>query len=376
MAEQVLALTRALIQRRSVTPADVGCLELIGERLARAGFGLQRFDCGEVSNLWARRGSAAPVFVFAGHTDVVPSGALDLWQSPPFTPSERDGLLYGRGAADMKSALAAMVIAAERFVSQYSNHSGSLCFLLTSDEEGVARDGTRHVVSELRRRGQPIDWCLVGEPSCSQRLGDVLRNGRRGSLSGHLQVHGVQGHVAYPDKALNPIHAALPVLKTLSERTWDDGDAYFPPTSLQISNIAAGTGVDNVIPATLEATFNFRFSPASPAHDLQTRVESVLQAQGLDYALDWHLSGEPFFTRPGRLVDAAVAAISDTLGVVPTLSTGGGTSDGRFIAPYGADVVEFGPVNESIHQIDEHVRIADLEPLAAAYEAILVKLLR
>ncbi len=373
MRTEVFDLSCELIARPSVTPRDEGCLELIGERLARCGFTLERLDAGGVSNLWATRGSAGPVLCFAGHTDVVPPGEPASWRSDPYTPTVRDGLLYGRGAADMKSSLAAMVVAVERIAAH--EQRGTLAVLFTSDEEGVATHGTRHVVEALRTRGQALDYCLVGEPSSQTRLGDLLRNGRRGSLNGRLRVRGVQGHVAYPQKALNPIHRALPALDELQASVWDEGNEFFPATSFQISNLAAGTGAENVIPPTLEAWFNFRYSTASTADGLKARVHALLDRHGLDYALDWQLSGEPFLTAGGRLLDAVQATLVAELGVTPELSTGGGTSDGRFIATLGTEVIELGPINETIHKIDECVAVADLEPLARIYEGIARRLL-
>jgi len=368
MADDVLDLACALIARPSVTPRDEGCLEILGARLARCGFALERMDAGGVSNLWATRGGEGPVFCFAGHTDVVPPGDAASWQSDPFAPTLRDGRLYGRGAADMKSSLAAMIVAIERIPA--AEQRGTLAVLFTSDEEGIAIDGTRLVVEALRARGQAIDYCLVGEPSSQARLGDLLRNGRRGSLNARLRVRGVQGHVAYPEKAQNPIHRALPALDELRATVWDAGNAHFPATSFQISNLHAGAGAENVIPPTLEAWFNFRYSTASTAAGLQARVHEVLDRHGLDYALDWQLSGEPFLTAGGRLLDAVQAALAAELAIAPELSTGGGTSDGRFIATLGAEVIELGPVNDTIHKVDECVAVADLEPLARIYEGI------
>lgn len=376
MSSPTLDLACALIARESVTPADAGCLDLVGARLAAVGFALERMPHGPVDNLWAvRGGSAGPLFVFAGHTDVVPPGDLAGWHSPPFAPTVREGMLYGRGAADMKGSLAAMVTAAERFTRAHPTHGGRLAFLLTSDEEGVAVDGTVRVVETLLARGELPDYCLVGEPSSETRLGDLLRNGRRGSLNGRLRVRGVQGHVAYPALASNPIHRVLPALTELCAIEWDRGNAFFPPTSFQISNIGAGTGAENVIPPTLDARFNFRFATASTAEALRTRVHAVLDAHGVDYELAWQLSGEPFLTTGGALLVAVQSEIRDTLGITPRLSTGGGTSDGRFIAKTGAEVVELGPVNATIHKIDECVSVADLDALSRIYEGILRRLL-
>lgn len=372
---QVFELTTDLIRRASVTPDDAGCQTVLAARLAAAGFAIEHLRYGEVDNLWATHGQGRPVFVLLGHTDVVPSGPVDAWTSPPFEPAIRDGRLYGRGAADMKSGVAAMVVAAEDFVRRHPDHAGTLAVLVTSDEEGRSIDGVRRVVEEFRRRGQPIDFCLVGEPSSRQALGDLIRVGRRGSLSGHLVVRGVQGHVAYPEKARNPIHAAAPALAELAATRWDEGDADFPPTSFQISNLAAGTGAGNVIPGTLTALFNFRFGTANSAAGLRERVEACLHRHGLDFALDWNLSGEPFLTRPGRLREAVDAAVLACCGRRPEASTGGGTSDGRFIAPLGAEVVELGPVNASIHQVDEHIDLADLEALPALYGEVIARCL-
>lgn len=369
MNAEVFDLTCELITRPSVTPRDEGCLDLIAARLARCGFALERLDAGGVSNLWATRGTTGPVFCFAGHTDVVPSGDLASWTSDPFTPVVRGELLYGRGAADMKSSLAAMVVALER-IPAGEQPRGTLAVLFTSDEEGVAVHGTRHVVDTLRARGQALDYCLVGEPSSQSRLGDLLRNGRRGSLNGRLRVQGVQGHVAYPERVKNPIHLALPALDALRATRWDEGNAFFPATSFQISNLNAGTGAENVVPPTLEAWFNFRYSTASSAAGLKARVHEILDRHDLDYSLEWQLSGEPFLTAGGRLLDAVQATLASELAITPTLSTGGGTSDGRFIATLGTEVIELGPINETIHKIDECVRIADLEPLAKVYEGI------
>lgn len=369
-----LDLARELIRRPSVTPEDAGCQALIAERLAALGFHVESMPFGEVANLWAVHGEQGPLFAFAGHTDVVPTGPEAHWRTPPFEPTVVDGYLHGRGAADMKGSVAAFVVAVERFIRRYPEHSGRIALLLTSDEEGPARDGTRRVVEELDRRGIRIDHCLVGEPSSTEHVGDVVKIGRRGSLHGHLVVNGIQGHVAYPHLARNPIHDAAPALAELAATRWDDGNEGFPPTSFQISNIHAGTGVYNVIPGTAEVDFNFRFSTELTADAIRERVERILDAHGLDCTVEWHLSGEPFLTLEGALVDATRAAIAGTTGGEPTLSTGGGTSDGRFIAPTGAQVVELGPVNATIHQIDERVRAADLDTLTDLYEAILVRL--
>ncbi len=369
-----LELAMELIRRRSITPEDAGCQNLLAERLERLGFRVERLRFGEVDNLWARLGDDAPLFAFAGHTDVVPPGPVERWQSPPFEPTLQDGCLYGRGAADMKGSIAAMVTACERFLAT-SRPAGSIAFLITSDEEGPAVDGTVKVVEHLEKRDEKIDWCLVGEPTCAERLGDTLKNGRRGSLGGRLRVFGKQGHIAYPHLAQNPVHAALPALTELCATEWDRGNAFFPPTSFQISNIHAGTGATNVIPGELEVSFNFRFSTEITDAELRRRVESILEAGGFDYALEWTLSGQPFLTPAGRLVDAARAAVGEVTGLEPQLSTSGGTSDGRFIAPTGAEVVELGPLNATIHQIDERVGVQELEQLSAIYERILDRLL-
>ena len=373
--QPTLALTRELIERQSVTPEDCGCQALIAERLAKAGFSIEHLPFGDVTNLWARRGQGGPLVCFAGHTDVVPTGPLTAWQSPPFAPTERDGCLYGRGAADMKGNLAAMVCAVEAFVAERSSHSGSLAFLLTSDEEGPAVDGTRRVVDTLQARGEHIDYCIVGEPSSDTRLGDTVRIGRRGSLSGYLTVHGVQGHVAYSHKADNPIHRFAPALTELVTTEWDSGDEHFPPTSFQVASINTGEDAINVIPGELVLSFNLRFSPASTADNIQQRIVDLLERHGVRHSLRWHLSGQPFFTPPGVLTDAISDAIHTVAGRRPELSTGGGTSDGRFIAPTGTAVVELGVINASIHKIDEHVTIDDLEQLERIYHDALRRLL-
>ncbi|MGH8123453.1 MAG: succinyl-diaminopimelate desuccinylase [Rudaea sp.] len=360
----ILDLTCELIRRASVTPDDKACQALLAERLRRSGFTLEHLRYGEVDNLWATHGSGAPVLVFLGHTDVVPSGPLDQWSSPPFEPTVRDGRLYGRGAADMKSGVAAMTLALEAFVAAHPAHKGTIALLVTSDEEGPTnRDGVKRVVEEFRRRAQRIDWCVTGEPSSRDRLGDIVRVGRRGSLSGHLRVRGVQGHVAYPDKVRNPIHLAAPALAELAATRWDEGNDAFPPTSFQISNINAGTGALNVVPGTLEAAFNFRFCTASTVQSLRERTEAILRRHGLDFDLDWDLSGEAFVTREGALRRAVDAAVREVCGIEPQADTGGGTSDARFIAPLGAEVVEVGPTNASIHKIDENVALDELEKL-------------
>ncbi|TAL74562.1 MAG: succinyl-diaminopimelate desuccinylase [Rhodanobacter sp.] len=374
----VLALTRELIARRSTTPEDAGCQTLLAARLAQAGFRIERQRFGAVDNLWAVHGDGGATLAFLGHTDVVPSGPEAAWQSPPFTPTVRDGRLYGRGAADMKGAVAAMTVALERFVAAYPAHAGRVALLLTSDEEGPTNlDGVRRMAEHFRTTGERIDWCVVGEPSAIERLGDRVRVGRRGSLSGTLAVHGVQGHVAYPEKALNPIHAFAPALAELAAERWDDGNADFPPTSFQVSNVNAGTGANNVIPGKLVALINFRYGTASRAEDLRARTEAILARHGVRFTLDWNLSGAAFLTPPGgRLREAVIGVCRELCGIEPEQSTGGGTSDGRFIAPLGAEVVEIGPVNASIHKVDECIDVGELERLPDVYEAICRQLLR
>lgn len=369
-----LQLACDLIARQSVTPEDAGCQQLLAERLSALGFTVEHMPFGEVSNLWAEIGSNGPLLVFAGHTDVVPTGDETEWQSPPFTASERDGYLYGRGAADMKSSLAAMVTACEAFLASRQPR-GRIGFLITSDEEGVAINGTRKVMETLLQRGVQIDYCVVGEPSSTEQLGDVVKIGRRGSLSGRLTVEGVEGHVAYPHLASNPIHTALPALAALAAEQWDQGNEAFPPTSFQISNIHAGVGANNVIPGEMLVDFNLRFSTESNAKGLRERIEAILDKHQVQYAIDWHLSGEPFLTRSGELLDATSAAIRKVTGLDTERSTAGGTSDGRFIAPTGAQLLELGPVNASIHKVNERVRIEDLEKLSAIYQEILSGLL-
>ena len=370
-----LKLARDLIRRASVTPDDAGCQPLLAERLQAIGFEIEHLRFGEVDNLWARRGKAAPLFCFAGHTDVVPTGPEAEWQFPPFSATEHDGKLYGRGSADMKGSVAAFVTACERFVEQHPDHSGSIAFLITSDEEGPAKDGTVKVIETLEARGEKIDWCLVGEPSSTDRLADVIKNGRRGSLGATLTVHGIQGHVAYPHLARNPIHAFAPALLQLTTEVWDQGNDHFPATSFQISNLHAGTGSTNVIPGVLEVQFNLRFSTELNEQKIRQRVEAILKQHALDYEIDWQFSGHPFLTAEGELVDAIRAAVKSSCGYETRLSTAGGTSDGRFIAPTGAQVVELGPLNATIHQIDEHVAIADLDRLSDIYERTLINLL-
>lgn len=372
---KTLELARTLIERPSVTPDDAGCQDLIGARLATAGFHLEAMPFGAVRNLWARRGAEGPVFCFAGHTDVVPAGDASQWHSNPFVPTEREGVLYGRGAADMKASLAAMTEAAVEFVAQHPRHRGSIAFLITSDEEGRARDGTLQVMRVLAERGQKLDWCLIGEPSCEKRLGDTVRIGRRGSLTGFITVRGVEGHVAYPQRARNPIETFAPVIKELYEQPLDTGNEFFPPSSFQIVQIASGGEAPNVIPGKLEARFNIRYSTQWTYQRLQAHVESLLRRHGLDYELRWHLSGEPFLTPVDKLVHAVTAAVEQVTGIRPELSTGGGTSDGRFIAPTGTHVVEFGAVNESIHKANECIPIRDIDTLRRTYLAMLEKML-
>lgn len=379
---EVFDLATDLIRRRSVTPEDAGCLPLIGDRLSKLGFRVEHLRYGEVLNLWATHGAdnvpgKGPLLVFLGHTDVVPSGPEDAWQSPPFEPAVRNGHLYGRGAADMKGSVAAMVVALEQFVAAHPGHVGRVGLLLTSDEEGPTNlDGVRRVAEHFRAIGERIDWCVVGEPSAKQKLGDLIRVGRRGSLSATLTVRGVQGHVAYPEKALNPIHAFAPALAALAAERWDSGNADFPPTSFQVSNLNAGTGANNVIPGSLTALINFRYSTASTAADLRQRTEAILGAHGLNYTLEWNLSGKSFLTPPGgHLREVVVAVCRDLCGIEPEQSTGGGTSDGRFIAPLGAEVVELGPVNATIHKVDECVDVTELERLPALYQAICERML-
>jgi succinyl-diaminopimelate desuccinylase len=370
-----LELTQALIARPSISPADEGCQPLMIGRLEAAGFAVERLRFGPVDNFWARRGSAGPVLCFAGHTDVVPPGPTEEWRSDPFTPVTRDGVLYGRGAADMKSALAAMVVACETFVQAHPDHRGSLALLITSDEEGPSVDGTRRVVEVLKSRGEKIDWCLVGEPSSEHALGDTIKIGRRGSLSGRLTVHGVQGHVAYPQFAENPVHALAPALAELTGRVWDQGNAHFQPTTFQVSNLNAGTGAPNVIPGELKARFNLRFSTEQTVAGLKQTVEEILTRHHVRYTLEWFLSGNPFYTPPGELSAAVGAAVQAVTGRAPTLSTGGGTSDGRFIAPTGAQIVELGVVNASIHKVNEHVNVDDIGRLTRMYRGVMERLL-
>jgi len=375
LTEPVIDLLCDLIRCRSVTPDDAGCQALLADRLVALGFTCETLQFNDVTNLWARRGTAGPVLCLAGHTDVVPPGNLDEWQSEPFEPTFRDGQLYARGSADMKSGLAAMVVALEDFIAAHPDHQGSLAMLITSDEEGRARDGTLKVMQTLAARDEHIDWCVLGEPSSQDQLGDIVRIGRRGSLTGMLAVRGIQGHVAYPQLADNPIRRFAPVLAELHETEWDTGNAYFPPTSFQVVDIRAGIGAPNVTPAELSARFNFRYSTEWTHESLQQRVHELFDAHDIDYEIKWHLSGEPFLTEPGRLIDAVTQSVTEHTGTPPELSTGGGTSDGRFISPAGVDVVELGPVNASIHKIDEHVKVADVVKLTSMYRRILELLL-
>lgn len=369
-----LELTSELIRRASVTPEDAGCLDLISARLQAIGFKCTRLPFGEVTNLWAMRGESGPLLVFAGHTDVVPTGPVGKWHSPPFEPTIKEGMLYGRGAADMKGSLAAMVVACENFVTAHPNHKGRIGFLLTSDEEGPAKNGTVKVMEWLDQQKIKIDWCVVGEPSSSKNLGDTIKNGRRGSLNFELVVEGRQGHIAYPQLADNPIHRLAPALADLTAAQWDQGNEYFPATSFQISNINGGTGATNVIPGTVTLLGNFRFSTEVTEAQLRERTEAILKQHNLQYRIDWQLSGQPFLTPRGDLVDALVEAVKAEMHFFPELSTSGGTSDGRFIAPYGVQVAELGPINATIHQIDECVKAEDLEKLARIYEGSLKRL--
>ena len=368
-------LLAELIRRPSVTPDDAGCQEILARRLKALGFECETMQFGDVSNLWARRGNTGPVLCFAGHTDVVPPGPEDDWQTDPFEPVVKDGYLYGRGSADMKSGLAAMITALESFIAEHSDHGGSLALLITSDEEGRARDGTLKVIEELQSRDEAIDWCVIGEPSSQEVLGDVVRVGRRGSLSGMLTVRGVQGHVAYPQLADNPIGRFAPVLADMYNTEWDRGNEFFPPTSFQVVDIQAGVGFPNVTPDELNARFNFRYSTEWDHLGLKDKVRQLFDAHEIDYELDWHLSGEPFLTEPGKLIEAVSQAVNEQTGTAPELSTGGGTSDGRFISPAGTDVVELGPVNASIHKVNEHVSIDDVIALSSMYRRILELLL-
>ncbi len=376
MNDPTLELAMALIAHRSITPEDAGCQQLLAERLQPLGFVIEPMPFGEVSNLWARRGEQAPLLLFAGHTDVVPSGPLAQWDSPPFTPTLRDGMLYGRGASDMKGGIAAMVTACEAFIGEYPDHRGSIAFLITSDEEGPAADGTVRVVERLQQRAEQIDYCLLGEPSCNQQLGDCIKNGRRGSLNGDLVIYGTQGHVAYPHRAHNPLHAFAPILERLCREEWDHGNAFFPPTSFQIANLQMGTGADNVIPGELQMQCNFRYSTELDPQQIDTRLRALLDQGDFRYQLTWRHSGPPFLTPSGELVRATQEAITAVTGLRPELSTSGGTSDGRFIAPSGAEVLEFGLLNETIHKVNESARCDDLGRLSTIYRGVLERLLR
>ena len=373
--EPSIDLLCELIRRPSVTPDDAGCQELLIARLEAAGFTCESMPFSDVTNLWARRGSVSPLLCFAGHTDVVPPGALEDWESDPFEAQIRDGNLYGRGAADMKGSLAAMIVAIERFVATHPDHRGSIALLITSDEEGVARDGALKVIETLGRRDEKIDWCVIGEPSSHQRLADVVRVGRRGSLSVDLTIKGVQGHVAYPEHVDNPIRRFSPILAELHSTVWDDGNENFPPTSFQVVDLRSSSGVANVTPQELHASFNFRYSTEWNHQELQKEVVRILDESEIDYEIDWHLSGEPFLTGPGTLIDAVVDAVKQLAGSAPELSTGGGTSDGRFFAPSGAQVVELGPINASIHKVNEYVKVDDIPHLAEIYRQVMENLL-
>ena len=372
---ETLELSLQLLRQPSVTPVDHTCQDIMAKRLEKIGFNIENMRFDDVDNLWARKGTEAPLFCFAGHTDVVPIGSLDAWNSDPFAPEIRDGKLYGRGSADMKTALAAMVIASERFVKKHPNHKGSIAFLITSDEEGPSINGTVKVIETLEARNEKMDWCLVGEPSSTNKLGDIVKNGRRGSLNANLTVKGKQGHVAYPHLAINPIHSFSKALTELCETVWDNGNEYFPATTFQVSNINSGTGATNVVPGTLNTLFNFRYSTEVTAEELKARTLEILDRHNVEYEISWTLSGLPFLTPVGELVNAAKSAILNVTGVETELSTSGGTSDGRFIAPTGAQVLELGVLNATIHQINEHVNVDDLEPLAEIYEQILENLL-
>ncbi|EEZ41613.1 succinyl-diaminopimelate desuccinylase [Photobacterium damselae] len=371
----VISLAKDLLSRRSVTPEDAGCQDVMIERLRQLGFCIETMVFNDTTNLWARRGTQAPLFVFAGHTDVVPSGPIEQWHTPPFEPTIKDGMLYGRGAADMKGSLACMIVAIERFIAENPDHQGSIGLLITSDEEGPFINGTTRVVDTLEARNEKIDLCIVGEPSSTLVVGDVVKNGRRGSITGDLTVKGIQGHVAYPHLADNPVHRALPALAELAAKTWDNGNDYFPPTSFQIPNINAGTGASNVVPGECQVQFNFRFSTELTDEAIKAQVHEILDQHQLDYHLNWTLSGHPFLTEKGTLVDAVVAAIEEVAHITPELSTSGGTSDGRFIARTGAQVIELGPVNATIHKVNECVKIEDLELLTDMYQKVLEKTL-
>ena len=370
-----LELTQALLKKISLTPDDAGCMDLMAEYLQQRGFVIEWMNFGDTKNMWARRGTTAPVFAFAGHTDIVPTGPVDEWDSPPFEPTIKAGHIYGRGAADMKGSLAAMLTACDGFITQYDNHAGSIAFLITSDEEGPATNGTVKVMEALDARGEKIDYCIVGEPTSHKSFGDMVRVGRRGSINGYLTLNGKQGHVAYPELVENPIHAFAPILSIITTERWDEGNDYFPPTSFQISNINAGTGVENVVPGELKLVFNLRFSSELTPEIIKSRITHIIDQQSDNYELVWKLSGLPFITERGELTNAVEKALLDVTGKTPILSTGGGTSDGRFIAPYGTQVIELGPINETIHKINECVSIADLDVLSLTYKKILSNIL-
>ena len=374
MKNETLELAKALVRRRSVTPADEGCQQLVIDRLAASGFRAEAFHSGDVANVLVRHGEGSPFVVLAGHTDVVPPGPLEKWVSDPFEPTEREGLLYGRGAADMKTSIAAFVVAAERFVAAHPNHPGTVALLITSDEEGVATDGTVRVVEAMRARAEKIDYCIVGEPSSVEKFGDTIKNGRRGTLTGRLWVKGVQGHIAYPQRAKNPIHLAAPAIAELAATVWDQGNEHFPPTSFQVSNIHAGTGAQNIIPGVLQVDFNLRFSTESSADSLKARVAAILDRHGLDHSIDWTLGGKPFLTPRGHLLNTLGSVVQRVTGVSPEVNCTGGTSDGRFLIDICPEVVEFGPVNRSIHKVNEAVALKEIEPLTEIYRQALVEL--
>ncbi len=372
---KTLALAKALIERKSITPSDDGCQAILVDRLKPLGFNIETIHQNGVTNFYARKGSASPLLVFAGHTDVVPPGPIDLWDSDPFIPTEKEGKLFGRGAADMKTSLAAFITSIEDFLEQHPNHQGSIGLLITSDEEGVATDGTVRLVEMLKKRNETIDYCIVGEPTSNQNFGDTVKNGRRGSLSAKLIVKGIQGHIAYPEKIKNPIHEIAPAIDALVKTTWDNGNEYFPQTSWQISNINAGTGATNVVPGHVEVLFNFRYSTSNTADDLKVKVENILKEHHLDFSIDWSHSGKPYLTKKGYLVDVLNDSINEIIGISPDISTTGGTSDGRFIADICNQVVEFGPLNESIHKINEHVFLEHIDLLKNIYQRALEKIL-
>ena len=372
---KTLAIAKALIERKSITPSDDGCQAILVDRLKPLGFNIETIHQNGVTNFYARKGSASPLLVFAGHTDVVPPGPIDLWDSDPFIPTEKEGKLFGRGAADMKTSLAAFITSIEDFLEQHPNHQGSIGLLITSDEEGVATDGTVRLVEMLKKRNETIDYCIVGEPTSNQNFGDTVKNGRRGSLSAKLIVKGIQGHIAYPEKIKNPIHEIAPAIDALVKTTWDNGNEYFPQTSWQISNINAGTGATNVVPGHVEVLFNFRYSTSNTADDLKVKVENILKEHHLDFSIDWSHSGKPYLTKKGYLVDVLNDSINEIIGISPDISTTGGTSDGRFIADICNQVVEFGPLNESIHKINEHVFLEHIDLLKNIYQRALEKIL-